>query len=92
MLSGLLLFDTNTGFGVSVPVVIVAGLLLGAFLLFVVRLAAKARREPVRTGHEELVGAIGEVRVPLGARGTGLRPGGAVAGAGRGWEPAARGR
>ena len=64
ILSGLLLFDTNTGFGVSVPVVIAAGIVLGAFLLFVVRLAAKARLEPVRTGHEELVGALGEVRVP----------------------------
>jgi membrane-bound serine protease (ClpP class) len=64
ILSGLLLFDTNEGFGVSVPIVIAAGLLLGGFLVFVVQRAFQARSEPVRTGHEELVGALAEVRVP----------------------------
>jgi membrane-bound serine protease (ClpP class) len=65
ILSGLLLFNTNEGFGVSVPIVIAAGLLIGGFLAFVVQRAFQARREPVRTGHEELVGALAEVRVPL---------------------------
>ena len=64
ILSGLLLFDTNEGFGVSVPIVIAAGLVLGGFFAFLVQRAVQARREPVRTGHEELVGAVAEVRVP----------------------------
>jgi membrane-bound serine protease (ClpP class) len=63
--SGLLLFNTNGGFGVSVPVVIGAGALLGGGFAFVVSKAVQARREPVRSGHEELVGEGGEVRVPL---------------------------
>jgi membrane-bound serine protease (ClpP class) len=64
ILSGLLLFNTNEGFGVSVPIVITAGIVLGGFVAFVVQRAFEARREPVRTGHEELVGALAEVRIP----------------------------
>jgi membrane-bound serine protease (ClpP class) len=67
--SGLLLYDTNQGFGVSVPVVIGAGIVLGGFFAFVVQRAVQARREPVHTGHEEMVGAIAEVRVPLAPEG-----------------------
>jgi membrane-bound serine protease (ClpP class) len=69
ILSGLLLYDTNGGFGVSVPVVIVAGIVLGGFFAFMVQRAVRARREPVRTGYEEMVGALGEVRVPLAPEG-----------------------
>jgi membrane-bound serine protease (ClpP class) len=69
IMSGLLLYDTNAGFGVSVPVVIVAGILLGSLLAFMVQRAVRARREPVRTGHEEMVGALAEVRVPLAPEG-----------------------
>lgn len=69
ILSGLLLFNTNEGFGISVPVVIGAGVVLGGFFAFVVQRAVRARGEPVRTGHEEMVGALGEVRVPLSPEG-----------------------
>jgi membrane-bound serine protease (ClpP class) len=69
VLSGLLLFNTNEGFGVSVPVVIVAGIVLGSFFAFGIQRAVQARREPVRTGYEELVGALAEVRVPLAPEG-----------------------
>jgi membrane-bound serine protease (ClpP class) len=69
VLSGLLLFNTNEGFGVSVPVVIVAGIVLGSFFALLIQRAVRARREPVRTGHEEMVGAIAEVRVPLAPEG-----------------------
>ncbi len=62
--SGLLLFNTNEGFGVSAPIVIAAGLLIGGFFVLIVQRAVAARKMPVQTGHEELVGAIGEVRVP----------------------------
>ena len=48
------------------PVVIVAGLLLGGFLAFAVERGGRRRaRLPVRTGWEEMVGAVGEVREPL---------------------------
>jgi membrane-bound serine protease (ClpP class) len=65
-LSGLLLFNTNSdAFEVSVPVVILVALLLGGFMAFAVQKAVEARRRPVHTGWEELVGAEGDVREPL---------------------------
>jgi membrane-bound serine protease (ClpP class) len=64
--SGLLLYNTNSSaFGISVPVVVVVGLALGGLLAIAVQRAVKARRQPKRTGWEEMVGAIGEVREPL---------------------------
>jgi membrane-bound serine protease (ClpP class) len=64
--SGLLLFNTDSSsFEVSAPVVIVVGVLLGGSMLFAVGKAVAARHEPVRAGPEELVGAIGDVRVAL---------------------------
>jgi membrane-bound serine protease (ClpP class) len=69
ILSGLLLFNTNGGFGVSVPVVVGAGIVLGGLLSFVIHKAVRARRRPVKTGHEEMVGTVGEVRVPLAPEG-----------------------
>ena len=65
VLSGLLLFNSGEGADVSVPVVVATGLVLGGFLAFAVDRVVKARRGPVRTGFEELVGAAGEVRTPL---------------------------
>jgi membrane-bound serine protease (ClpP class) len=66
VVSGLLLFNTNSdAIGVSVPVVIVTGLALGGFIAFAVQRALAANREQAKTGWEELVGEIGEVRVPL---------------------------
>src|SRR5205085_335508 len=64
--SGLLLYNTNSSaFQVSAPVVIVVALALGGGLAFAVQRALRARRLPKRTGWEEMVGAIGEVRQPL---------------------------
>jgi membrane-bound serine protease (ClpP class) len=64
--SGLLLYDTNTSaFEVSPVVIVFVGLLLGGSLAFAVERAVRARRQPKRTGWEEMVGAIGEVREPL---------------------------
>ncbi|MGI9021229.1 MAG: NfeD family protein [Solirubrobacterales bacterium] len=63
VLAGLLLYDTNSdALEVSAPVVIVAGLLVGGFLAFAVNKVVEARRRPVRTGWEELVGAEAVVR------------------------------
>ncbi len=64
--SGLLLFNTDSSqFEVSVPVVILVAVLLGAGLSFAVTKAVQARDAPVQTGREELVGTTGDVRVPL---------------------------
>lgn len=64
--SGLLLYNTDSeAFEVSVPVVIVVGLLLGGFAAFAVQRIVAARRRPVLTGWEELIGAEGDVRVSL---------------------------
>jgi membrane-bound serine protease (ClpP class) len=64
--SGLLLFDTGSdAFEVSVPVVVTVGLLLGGFLVFATRKVVEAHRRPKLTGWEEMIGATGEVRVPL---------------------------
>ena len=63
VLAGLLLYDTNNeAFEISAPVVIVAGLLIGGFLAFVVSKVVEARRRPVRTGFEGVVGVEAEVR------------------------------
>jgi membrane-bound serine protease (ClpP class) len=65
-LAGLLLYDTNSdAFEVSAPVVIIAGLLIGGFLAFATSKVVEARKRPVRTGWEEMVGAEGDVRVAL---------------------------
>ena len=64
--SGLLLYDTHTSaFEVSPPVVIAVGLGLGGLLALGVQRAVRARGLPSKTGWEEMVGAIGEVREPL---------------------------
>ena len=63
--SGLLLYDSGQGAHVSAPVIIVAGLLLGGLLAVVGNRALQARRAPVRSGYEELVGREAEVREPL---------------------------
>ena len=65
-LSGLLLFDTGSdSFEVSVPVVITVAVLLGGFLVFATQKVVQAHRRPKLTGWEELIGATGDVRVPL---------------------------
>jgi membrane-bound serine protease (ClpP class) len=66
VLSGLLLFNTDSdAYEVSVPVVIAIGLLLGGFMAFAVQKVVQARRNPVITGWEEMIGAEGVVREPV---------------------------
>src|SRR3954447_9921395 len=66
VIGGLLLYDTNsTAFGISPWVVVAVALILGGGLAFGVERGERARRLPKRTGWEELVGAVAEVRQPL---------------------------
>jgi membrane-bound serine protease (ClpP class) len=59
---GLLLFDDDMpGFGVPVPLVVGLALASGAVAVLGGQMALKARRRPVVSGREALVGAPGEV-------------------------------
>jgi membrane-bound serine protease (ClpP class) len=64
-ISGLLLFDTNEGFDVSAPLVIGIAVVFGLGTVLVGRKVMEARRGQVYTGYEELMGAEGDVRVPI---------------------------
>jgi membrane-bound serine protease (ClpP class) len=56
----------DAGHDLPVAAIVIAGLILAGFVVFASRKAIAAHRdEPVRTGSEELVGAIAEVRDPL---------------------------
>jgi membrane-bound serine protease (ClpP class) len=60
----------DAGHDLPVAAIIAAGVILAAFVIFASRKALAAHREqPVRTGHEELVGDVGEVREPLDPEG-----------------------
>ena len=67
--AGLLLFNDDEGADVSVPVIITSAILLGGFAAFLVDRVVKARREPVRTGHEEMIGILAEARSRLDPEG-----------------------
>jgi membrane-bound serine protease (ClpP class) len=70
VIGGVLLFRTEVpGFGVPIPLIVALALATGGFVLVVARLALRARRRPVATGREELVGAHGEVIEAAGADG-----------------------
>jgi membrane-bound serine protease (ClpP class) len=56
----------DAGHDLPVAAIVVAGVILAGFVVFASRKALAAHRdEPVRTGFEELVGSVGEVREPL---------------------------
>src|SRR3954469_12990685 len=60
----------DAGHDLPVAAIIVAAVVLAAFVVFASRKAIAAHRdEPVRTGSEELIGSVGEVRSPLDPEG-----------------------
>ena len=60
----------DAGHDLPVAAIVVAGVILAGFVVFASRKALAAHRdEPVRTGSEELVGSVGEVRDPLDPEG-----------------------
>jgi membrane-bound serine protease (ClpP class) len=63
---GLLLFgDDEGGAEISPVLVVVMALVLGGLLVVAGRKVLEARRRPVATGEEALIGTIGRVRTPL---------------------------
>ncbi len=69
VLAGLLLFNPDEGANVSTPVVVTTAVVVGGFFAFLVQRVAAARKRPVMTGTEELMGAIGEVRARIDPEG-----------------------
>jgi membrane-bound serine protease (ClpP class) len=64
--AALLLFETDSEeVSVSIPIVLAGATLLVGFVAFAARKALQANRESARTGWEEMVGAVGEVREAL---------------------------
>ena len=60
----------DAGHDLPVAAIVVAGVILAGFVVFASRKALAAHRdEPVRTGFEELVGSVGDVREPLDPEG-----------------------
>jgi membrane-bound serine protease (ClpP class) len=60
----------DAGHNLPVAAIIIAGLILAGFIVFASRKAIAAHRdEPVRTGSEELIGSVAEVREPLDPEG-----------------------
>jgi membrane-bound serine protease (ClpP class) len=56
----------DAGHDLPVAAIVIAGVILAGFIVFASRKAIAAHRdEPVRTGSEEMIGAIAEVREPL---------------------------
>jgi membrane-bound serine protease (ClpP class) len=61
VIGSLILIDTEApGFGISLPLILSFALASALVLFLIVGLALKARRHPVVSGREELVGALGE--------------------------------
>jgi membrane-bound serine protease (ClpP class) len=60
----------DAGHDLPIAAIVIAGVILAGFIVFASRKAIAAHRDqPVRTGWEELVGEIGEVREPLDPEG-----------------------
>ena len=62
VIGSVMLIDTDVpGYGIPWPVIVPVALTSALFLFLVAGMALKARRRPVVSGSEELVGSIGEV-------------------------------
>lgn len=62
VVGSIILFrDTGADFGVSLPLIGSFAVVSGGFFLGTVGMAVRARKRPVVTGKEEMIGALGEV-------------------------------
>lgn len=62
--AGIWMFDRNTD-PTSIPAVVIASVVVGALMAFVIERASRAKSQPVRYGPEDLSGMTGDVRTPL---------------------------
>jgi membrane-bound serine protease (ClpP class) len=71
VVGSIILMDTDMpGYGVSLPLIATFGFLSSALFTLVLVMAIKARRRPVVSGQEELVGALAEVINDFNAEGS----------------------
>lgn len=62
VIGSIILIDTDfAGFGVSIPFISTFAIVNALFLFAVVSMVVKARNNPIVSGSEELIGAVGEV-------------------------------
>lgn len=70
VIGSIILFDQDqAAYAVSLPLILALALLSAGFFLFVVGAAVKARRRPIVSGREELLGARGEALEDFTGRG-----------------------
>ena len=70
VVGSVMLIDTDVpGFGVPVPLIVGITVASAAFVISVMALALRARRRPVVSGRENLIGAVGEVLSADGGEG-----------------------
>jgi membrane-bound serine protease (ClpP class) len=69
-IGAVMLIDTDVpGFGIPLSLIAVLAVLTGVFILFISAAALKARRRPVVSGSEELIGSLGEILDDAGPEG-----------------------
>lgn len=62
VMGSIMLLDTDIpGYGISIPLIATVALVSAGFFLLVVSMAMKARKRPIVSGREELIGEVGEV-------------------------------
>ena len=62
VIGSVILLDTDVpGYGISPALIAAVALVSALFFIFIIGMAVKARRRPVVSGQEELIGAIGTV-------------------------------
>ena len=76
--AGVFMFNRSTE-PTSIPIVVIGGMVVGGFVMFVIERANLAKSEPIRSGPENLVGTTAEVRESLA-------PGGQVFADGALWQ------
>ena len=61
-IGAVMLIDTDVpGFGIPLALIAALAIVTGIFIFFVVAVALRARRRPIVTGSEELIGSAGEM-------------------------------
>jgi membrane-bound serine protease (ClpP class) len=62
VIGSVILLDTDVpGYGISPALIAAVALVSALFFIFIIGMAVKARRRPVVSGQEELIGAIGTI-------------------------------
>ena len=66
----IILVDTDIpGYGIPLPLIATLAVISGLFVFAIVGMGVQARRRPVVSGRESLIGASGEVLTDLSAEG-----------------------